>query len=90
MKRFGATILQLEVVSLNIFLQAVKQAIRPNTQFFDSLSLHLPTTIDKLFLRENHHTMLEDDIFAITKRTIATTSYSRHYGGSKGKKGRRN
>ena len=32
--------------------------------------------------------MLEDDIVVATKRTVAATSNSRHYGGSKGKRGR--
>ena len=49
MKRFGAVVLQLETVSPDTVLQALKQVIRPNTQFFDSLSLHPPTTIDELF-----------------------------------------
>ena len=53
MKHFGAAILQLEVVIPDTILQAVKQAIRPNTQFFDSLSLHPPTTIDELFQMGN-------------------------------------
>ena len=51
MKRFGVAILQLEDVSPHIVLQAVKQAIRPNTHFFDLLSLHPPTTIEELFQR---------------------------------------
>ena len=53
MKRSGAAILQLDVVSPDTVLQAMKQAIRPNTQFFDSLSLHPPTTVDELFQRGN-------------------------------------
>ena len=48
-KHFGAANLQLEAVSLDTILQAVKQAICPNTQFFDSLLLHPPETIDELF-----------------------------------------
>ena len=88
MKRFGAAILQLNVVSFNIVLQAVKQAIRPNTQFFGLLLLHSSTTIDKLFQRGNQYTMLEDDIVTATKRTVATTSDSRHCDKSKGKRGR--
>ena len=39
MKRFGSALLQLDSVSSDTTLQAVKQAIRPNTQFFD-LSLY--------------------------------------------------
>ena len=53
MKRFGVAILQLDVVSLDTILQAVKQFICLNTQFFDSLSLHPLTTIDELFQRGN-------------------------------------
>ena len=49
MKRFGVAILQLDVISPNTILQAVKQAICYNSQFFDSLSLYLLTTIDELF-----------------------------------------
>ena len=40
MKRFGSALLQLDSVRSDTTLQAVKQAIRPNTQFFDSLSLY--------------------------------------------------
>ena len=40
MKCFGVAILQLDTVSPDTVLQAVKQAIRLNTQFFDSLSQH--------------------------------------------------
>ena len=43
-KCFRIAILQLNVVSPDIVLQVVKQDIRPNTQFFHSLSLHPPTT----------------------------------------------
>ena len=32
--------------------------------------------------------MLEDDIVVVTKQTVATTSDSRHYDESKGKRGR--
>ena len=77
MKRFGAAILQLEAVTPYTILQAVKQAIRLNTQFFDSLSLHPPMTIDELFQRGYQYAMLKDDIVATTKRTVATTSDSR-------------
>ena len=67
MKRFGATIHQIDDVSPNTVLQAVKQVIRPNTQFFDSLSLHHPTTIDELFQRGNWYAMLEYDTVFETK-----------------------
>ena len=79
MKRFGTAILQHDTVSPDTFLQVVKQAIRPNTQFFDLLSLHAPTTIDELFQRGNQYAMLEEDIVTVTKRTVATVSYSLHY-----------
>ena len=88
MKRFRATFLQLDVVSPDTVLQTMKQDIRPNTQFFDLLSMHPPMTIDELFQRGNQYSMLKDDIIATTKRTVAATSDSRHYGGSKGKRGR--
>ena len=67
MKRFGAATLQLDVVSPDIVLLEVKQVIRPNTQFFDLLSLHPPKTIDELFQRGNQFSMLEDDIVTTTK-----------------------
>ena len=53
MKHFGAATLQLDAVSPDIVLLEVKQAIRPNTQFFDLLSLHPLITIDELFQRGN-------------------------------------
>ena len=49
MKCFGAAILQLNVVSTAMVMQAVKQAICPNTQFFNSLSLHPPAIVNELF-----------------------------------------
>ena len=88
MKCFGAAILQIDAISSDIVLQAVKQAIRPNTQFFDSLSLHPSTTINELFQRGNHYAMLENDIIAATKRMVTTTLDSRHYDTSKRKRGR--
>ena len=87
MKHCGVAILQLDAVSPDTILQAMKQAIRHNTQFFDSLSLHPLATVDELFQRGNQCAMLEDDIVAATKRTIAITSDAIQYGGSKGKRG---
>ena len=88
MKRFGAAILQLEAVSTDSVLQAVKQVIRPTTQFLDSLALHPPTTKEELFQRGNKYAMLEDDTIAATKRTVASTSDSRRNSHGKGKRGR--
>ena len=51
MKCFGAVILQLDVMSPDTVLKVVMQAIFPNSQFFDSLLLHPPTTVDELFQR---------------------------------------
>ena len=47
MKIFGLAPLQLDSISYDIALQAVKQAIRPNTLFFDSLSLQPLASIDE-------------------------------------------
>ena len=49
MKCFGVVILQLDAISLNTVLQAMKQVVRPNIQFIDSLSLYSPITINELF-----------------------------------------
>ena len=87
MKCFIVAILQLDAISPDTVLHVVKQAIRHNTQFFYSLSLHPPTTIDDLFQRGNQHAMIKDDIVAATKRTVVAASDSKHYGGVKGKKG---
>ena len=67
MKRFGSALLQLDSISSDTALQAVKKAIRPNTRFFDSLSLQPPTSIDELFQRGNQYSMLEDDVIAGTR-----------------------
>ena len=53
MKHFGVSMIQLDSVSSDTTLQAVKKAICPNTQFFDSFSLQPPTLIDELFQRGN-------------------------------------
>ena len=73
MKRFQVAILQLKAMSTNTVLQTMKQAIRPNTQFFDSHSLHLPTIVDELFQRGNQYATLENDVIATTKRTVVST-----------------
>ena len=49
MKSFGAALLQLDTVSSDTGLQAAKQAIYPNTQFFNSLCLKSVASIDELF-----------------------------------------
>ena len=49
MKCFRAVILQLDAMTPDTVLQAVKQAIHPNTQFFDFISLHPLAMIDELF-----------------------------------------
>ena len=74
MKWFGAALLQLDAVRPDTVLQVVKQAICPNTQFFYSLSLQPPTSIDELFQRGNQYAMLEEDVVVATKRTVASTS----------------
>ena len=48
MKRFRVALLQLEAVSPNTVLQAIKQAIRQRSQFFDSLSLQPLASVDEL------------------------------------------
>ena len=68
MKQFRVTLLQLDFVSTDTALQAVKQVNRPNTQFFDSLSLQPLTSINELFQRGNQYAMLEDDIVVATKQ----------------------
>ena len=42
--------------------------IRSNNQFFDSLSLQPPVSINELFQRENQYAMLENDIVTATKQ----------------------
>ena len=85
MKRFEGAILKLKPVSPDMILQVVKQAIHSNTQFFYSLSLHPPSTIDELFQMGNQYEMLDDDVVAATKRTVASTSDVGRYSGNKGK-----
>ena len=87
MKHFEAVVLQLETISTDTFLQVVKQAIRPNTQFFDSLSLQSSKIMDELFQRGKQYVMLKDDTIATSKRTLASASNLRHNSSSKGEKG---
>ena len=67
-------------------LQEMKQAICPNTQFFDSLLLHLRTIMDDLFSRGNQYAMLENDSIILTKRIVASTSDSGCDSRDKGKR----
>ena len=87
MKHFGEAILQLEVVSTDTVLRIVKQAIYPNTQFLDLLSLHPPLIVEELFQRGNQCAMLEEDKIVGNKSTIAVVSDSRHDSNSRGKRG---
>ena len=87
MKHFKVAILQLDVVSPDTALRAMKQVIPPNTQFFDSLSMHPLTTVDELFYMGNQYAMLEHDIVTATKRMVASTSDSQSYDGTKGNRG---
>ena len=88
MKCFRAALLQLDSVSSDTTLQAVKQAIRLNTQFFDSLSLQPSASIDELFQRGNQYAMLKDDVMAATKRMAASASSGRSNSQDKGKRSR--
>ena len=67
MKRFGGVIHQLEAVSMDFVMQAVKQAVRPGSQFFSSISLKPPASIDELFQRANKYFAYEDDLVATSK-----------------------
>ena len=81
--------LQLYAISLDTTLHVVKQTIRLNTQFFYSMFLQPPASIDELFQRGNQYAMLNDDVVTMTKRTVANTSDSRNYiWGGKGKRSR--
>ena len=83
MKRFGVMLLQLDSMSSDTVLQAVKQAIHWNTQFFDSLSLQPPASIDELLQGGNHYAMLKDNVVAATNQTVANTSGSHGSSGAK-------
>ena len=58
MKRFGVAILQLNEVSMDTVIQAIKEAIFPNTHFFNSISLDPPLSIEEFFQRANKYSML--------------------------------
>ena len=86
MKHLGVAILHLEAVSTYMVLQAVKQAIHPDIQFFDSLSLHPPIIVDELFQKGNQYAMLEDDTIIATKRTVASMTDLGRYSHGRGKR----
>ena len=88
MKHFGVAILQLDTVIPNTVLQSIKLVIRPNTQFFDSLSLHPLTSINELFKRGNQYDMLKDEVSVTTKQTITNTSDVGCYNRGKGERSR--
>ena len=90
MKSFGVVILQLDIVSTDTMMQPIKQAIRPNTQFLNSFSLHPSTTVGKLFQRGNQYALLEDDTLIATKRTVASTGDPRRDSQGYGKRGEMN
>ena len=71
MKRFKGIIHQLEVVNMDSIMQAVKQAIRPGSQFFNLISLKPPMLIDELFEQANKYSTYEDDLPAASKPAMA-------------------
>lgn len=77
MKWFGGAILQLDGVNMDTFMQAINEAIHPNTLFFNSISLEPPHSIDELFQCANRYAMLEDDIKVPSQR-ISQVSQHEH------------
>ena len=70
MKCFGAVILQLESVTIELIMQAVKETIQPNTPFFASLSLDPPGSVDELLQHANQYVMLEDEVAVASKQSL--------------------
>ena len=67
MKNFGGVIyiLLLEQVSIDIVKQAIKEVILSNSQFFTSISLKPPESVDDLFqCANNQYAILKDDLAA--------------------------
>ena len=73
MKLFRGAILQLDSVSMNTVMLAVKQAVKPNTLFFNSLALEPLGLVDGLFQRGNQYSMFEDDILAAVPHSLANS-----------------
>ena len=71
MKRFGGIIHQLEDVSMDYVMQAMKQVVRLDSQLFSSISLKPSESIDKMFERANKYSTYEDDLAATSKLAMA-------------------
>ena len=71
-RRFGQTVQQIDVYSMDAVLQNFRISFGPTTPFFQSLSLDLPTTMEELYRWTDKFSILEDNIWAASQTVIIT------------------
>ena len=63
-RRFGQTVQQIDIYSIDAVLQNFRRSFGPTTPFFQSLSQDPPKTMEELYRRADKFSTLEDNIRA--------------------------
>ena len=71
-RRFGQTVQQIDIYSMDAVLQNFRRSFRPTTPFFQSLSLDPLATMEELYRRADKFSMLEDNIRAASQTVMIT------------------
>ena len=71
--RFGQAIQQIDMYSMDAFLQNFRRSFGPTTPFFQFLSLDPPITMEELYRRADKFSTLEDNIRAASQTFMITT-----------------
>ena len=72
-RKFGQTVQQIDIYSMDAVLQNFRRSFGPTTQFFQSLSLDPPATMEELYRWANKFSTLEDNIRAASQIVMITT-----------------
>ena len=70
--RFGQTVQQIDIYSMNVVLQNFKRSFGPTTPFFQSLSLDPSATMEELYRRADKFSTLEYNIRAASQIVMIT------------------
>ena len=72
-RRFGQAIQQIDMYSMDAFLQNFRRSFGSTTPFFQSLSLDPPITMEELYRRADKFSTLKDNIRATSQIVMITT-----------------
>ena len=71
-RRFGQTVQQINIYSMDAVLQNFRRSFGPATSFFQSLSLDLLANMKELYRRADKFSTLEDNIWAASQTVMIT------------------